>query len=339
MKGVVYTQPGMLDGLKIQSIRRPEPKPNQVLVRVKNSSINYLDYVPFKKQFNKKPRHFIGQRFLSRFIDPSLNQVFGCDFAGVVDGVGADVKDIQVGDKVFGITDNFQYGAWSEYVCADERNVAFTPSNLSFKDCATLPMAAGTAVTAVNGAKIEMNKRVLIVGITGGVGLFALQYAQSLGANVTGVCYPDGMSFATKYFFEDLIEAKPHWQKQLKGKFDSIIIINGHRSPSYIRRFLTPNGYYVEVHQGKNEIATNPFGDMMEVGFRWYQGHFEHLFVRPDWLWKVANLAQRNVLHPEIDANFSIRYIQDAIKYAIKNSINGKICLTMDFDGQYNEER
>ncbi|UQS87377.1 NADP-dependent oxidoreductase [Nicoliella spurrieriana] len=338
MNGVISTKAGQLNDLKIEQLRRPEPTANQVLVRVKNSSLNYLDYARFRRA--KKPRQrFFNNRFLNRFTNPNLNKILGCDFAGIVEGVGADVQDIQIGDKVFGITDNFQDGAWAEYVCANENNVAFTPSNLNFRDCATLPMAAGTAVTAINGAKVEMNKRILLIGITGGVGLFALQYASSLGANVTGVCSPETINYVQSTYMETLIEAKPNWQKQLKGKFDSVIVINGKRSPSYIRRFLNPNGYYVEVHQSKLDIETNPFGDMMEVGFRWYQGHFEHLFVRPDWLWKVANLAQRGVLHPEIDASFSIRYVQDAIKYAVKNPIDGKIALKMDFDGHYNEER
>ncbi|MHA8110308.1 NADP-dependent oxidoreductase [Lactobacillaceae bacterium Melli_B4] len=331
MKGVVYSKSGQLAGLKTQQLTKPQPAVNQVLVKIKNSSINYLDYLPFKNDVMNNGRH-IKEKLFNRFLDPAMNQIMGCDFAGIVEVVGDGVRDIQPGDKVFGITNDFHFGAWAEYTCVDEDKVAFTPSNLTFKECAVLPMAAGTAISAVNGAKVAANKRVLLIGATGGVGLFAMQLAKSLGAEVTAVCKPAGFKFAHKLHIDHVIEAKPNFSKGLNAKYDCIIVINGRRQPSYIRRFLEPDGYYVEIHQNKSEISKNPFGDMMEVGFQWHDGHFNSLIVRPDWLWKVANLAQRNSIWPYIDAEFSIEQSTDAIKYAIQNHLNGKIALTMNFN-------
>ncbi|MEJ6399842.1 quinone oxidoreductase family protein [Nicoliella lavandulae] len=339
MKGIVYTKSGQLDGVKMNQVNKPVPAEDQVLVRVKSSSINFLDYVPFEKHFTKG-RRLIGPRLsFKRFLDSGINNVMGCDFAGIVEAVGKQVQDIEVGDKIFGITNDFHFGAWAEYVCVNESQLAFTPSNLGFKECAALPMAAGTAVSLVTGAKVSVNQQVLLVGATGGVGLYALQLAKSLGAEVTVVSRPAGFKTVQKFGADHVIEARENWAKGVTTKFDSIIILNGRRSLGAMRRLLTPNGYYVEVHQNKTEISKNPFGDMMETGVRWNRGHFERLIVRPDWLWKVANLAQRQSIRPYIEQTFSINDVQSAIKYAIQNHLNGKVALMMDFDGEYNEER
>ncbi|MHA8137603.1 NAD(P)-dependent alcohol dehydrogenase [Lactobacillaceae bacterium Scapto_B20] len=332
MKGIVYTKSGRLTGLKTKEVTKPSPESHQVLIKIKSSSINYLDYLPFKNEIMNSGHKIKGPTIFNRFLDPAMNQIMGCDFAGVVEEVGDDVVDVQPGDKVFGITDDFHFGAWAEYTCVDENKVAFTPSNLTFKECAVLPMAAGTAISAVNGAKVAIDKKVLLIGATGGVGLFAMQLAKSLGAEVTAVCKPAGMKFAHKLHIDHVVEATPNFAKELKGRYDSIIVINGKRQPGYIRRLLESDGYYVEIHQSKSEISKNPFGDMMEVGFRWHDGHFNSLIVRPDWLWKVANLAQRKSIWPYIDAEFSINDSTSAIEYVIQNHINGKVSLNIDFD-------
>jgi NADPH:quinone reductase-like Zn-dependent oxidoreductase len=76
------------------------------------------------------------------------NPIIGCDIAGRVETVGSDVKQLQTGDEVFGIT-GFEGGGFAEYVCVSEENLASKPTNLSFEGAAAVPIAAMTALQGV----------------------------------------------------------------------------------------------------------------------------------------------------------------------------------------------
>src|SRR5207248_10353494 len=94
-------------------------------------------------------------------------------------------KRFQAGDEVFGTCD----GAFAEYALAREDMLARKPANLTFEQAAAVPTSACTALQALrNAGGIQPGQQVLIVGASGGVGMFGVQIAKSFGAEVTGVC-------------------------------------------------------------------------------------------------------------------------------------------------------
>src|SRR5205085_8959788 len=111
-------------------------------------------------------------------------RVRGMDLAGTVEAVGQNVTRFQVGDDVFGTCD----GAFAEYATARQDMLAPKPANLTFEQAATVPTSAFTALQALRTGGVQQGQKVLIVGASGGVGLFAVQIAKSFGAEVTGVC-------------------------------------------------------------------------------------------------------------------------------------------------------
>jgi len=108
----------------------------------------------------------------------------GTDVAGTVESVGKNVTRFAAGDEVFGTCD----GSFAEYATARVDTIAAKPANLTFEQAAAVPTSASTALQSLRAGGVEWGQQVLIVGASGGVGMFAVSIAKSFGAAVTGVC-------------------------------------------------------------------------------------------------------------------------------------------------------
>ena len=102
---------------------------------------------------------------------------------GRFEAVGRNVTRFQAGDEVFGTGD----GSFAEYAAAPESTLVLKPANLTFEQAA-VPTSSAAALQALRAGGINPGQQVLIVGASGGVGLFAVQIAKSFGADVTAVC-------------------------------------------------------------------------------------------------------------------------------------------------------
>lgn len=182
-----------LDNLVLEERPMPEPGRNQVLVKVRAVSLNYRDLLVVLGRYNPKM---------------VLPRIPCSDGAGEVVAVGEGVTRVKAGERVMGIfMQNWIDGApdaakqrgalggdvdgmLAEYVVLDENGVVAVPEYLSFEEAATLPCAAVTAWNAVVHAGIHAGDTVVIQG-TGGVSIFALQFAKMLGACVLGTSSSD----------------------------------------------------------------------------------------------------------------------------------------------------
>lgn len=183
-----------LDGLKIENVVIPEPEPGQVRIKMKAASINYRDQIILQGIY--------GGAVSSDIITLS-------DGAGIVDKLGENVTKWKEGDKVtsvytaeewsdgppvpgmdFGLGSEGHDGVLAEYIILNEERIARAPENWSLVEAATIPCAALTAWTAVNGDRpyarpLTEKDKVLGLG-TGGVSLFSLLFAKAVGAEVIG---------------------------------------------------------------------------------------------------------------------------------------------------------
>jgi len=170
MKAVVAHEYGAPEVLKFEEVPRPEPKENEVLVRVIASGVNPADPLTLSGKY-------------AREFGTHLPLIPGYDIAGVVEKTGAKVTRLQVGDAVYGYP-TFG-GGWAEYVTVTEGEVAAKPHSLNFVDAAAVPMGALTAWQAlVDTAQLRAGQTILIHGGSGGVGSFAVQIAKARGARV-----------------------------------------------------------------------------------------------------------------------------------------------------------
>lgn len=170
MKAVVAHEYGAPEVLKYEDAPRPEPKENELLLRVIACGVNPAD-----------PLVISGR--LAKEFGTHLPLIPGYDVAGVVEAMGAKVTKFKKGDAVYGYA--LFGGGWAEYAVLAENEAALKPKSLTFVEAAAVPMGALTAwQSLVDAAKLSDGQTVLIHGGSGGVGTFAVQIAKARGARV-----------------------------------------------------------------------------------------------------------------------------------------------------------
>lgn len=181
MRAATYDSYGGPEVLTVTEVPDPPVGPDAVLVRVRATSVNPVDWK-------------IREGYLQGAFPHHLPIIPGWDVAGVVEAVGPAVRTgLQVGDEVWGYVrrDDVAQGTAAELVPAPERTLARKPAGLSFEEAASVPLAGLTAYQGLTEALgIQAGERVLVHAASGGVGQFAVQIAAALGAEVIGTASP-----------------------------------------------------------------------------------------------------------------------------------------------------
>ena len=235
MKAIIYTEYGPPEVLQLQEADKPTPKVGEVLVKVHAASVNYIDW-----QLLKGESFFL--RLLNGLTKPK-QEILGDDIAGRVEAVGKMVKRFKPGDEVFGISD---FGAFAEYVCADEKYLALKPANLTFEEAAAVPVAGITALLSLcKHGQIQSRQKVLINGASGGVGTFAVQIAKFFGAEVTGVCSTSKLDMVRSLGADIVIDYTKEDFTKSGQRYDFILAAGGYHPISDYKRALSSEGVYV----------------------------------------------------------------------------------------------
>src|SRR5918998_710371 len=179
MRAIVATGYGSADVLQLREVDRPTPKDNEILVRVRASTVNAGD--TRMRSFTVPPLLWLPAR-LSLGLSKPRQPIFGMELAGDVEAVGKDVRRFKVGDQVFASTLKENFGAHAEYKCLSEDGaVAAKPRQMSYAEAATLAIGGHTALHFLKAGNIQPGQKVLINGASGSVGTFAVQLAKYLG--------------------------------------------------------------------------------------------------------------------------------------------------------------
>src|SRR6266404_4751543 len=172
MKAIVVHEYGGPEVLKYEDVPRPEPKDDQVLVRVIAAGVNPVDNA------SRSPKY-------AKFFGITLPFIPGYDIAGVVEKTGAKITKLKQGDSVYAYLSLKGGGGYAEYAVATEVEAASKPKSIGFVEAAGVPVVALTAWQAlIDTAKLSAGQTVLIHGGSGGVGSFAIQIAKARGAKV-----------------------------------------------------------------------------------------------------------------------------------------------------------
>ncbi len=173
MKAMIVSEYGGPDVFELKEVEKPSVVSGHVLVKIKATSVNTVDTM-IRQMGNDLP------------ISPATPAILGMDFAGIVEDVGADVTEYNVGDEVYGCAGGLADlpGTLAEYIVADVNLIARKPSNLSMAQSAALPLVGITAYEGLMRAGIKEGQKVLVHGGSGGVGHIALQLAKHFGADV-----------------------------------------------------------------------------------------------------------------------------------------------------------
>lgn len=239
MKAIVQSSYGAPeDVLALSEIEAPVPMDDEVLVRVRATSVNTPDWAAVTGE----PYLLRGLTGLSRPKRP----VRGTDVSGWVEAVGSAVTEFGLGDPVFGAgLQDARVGTFAELTAVPAHRLSLMPAPLGFEDAAACVMSGLTALDAVSVAEVGPGTRMLINGAAGGVGTFALQMAKRRGAEVTGVCSTRNVDFLRElgadhvvdYTKEDFTAGAARYQVVL----DNVL----NHSPSKTVSILAPKGIFV----------------------------------------------------------------------------------------------
>jgi NADPH:quinone reductase-like Zn-dependent oxidoreductase len=323
MKAIVQEGYGSADVLQFTDIDTPVAGDNDVLMRVHAASLHLGDW-----------HVMTGLPYMLRVVGFGLRapniRVRGIDVAGTVESVGKNVSEFRLGDAVFGTCD----GAFAEYARAPEKNLALKPENLSLQQAAAIPTSAFAALQALrNRGGIRPGHKVLVVGATGGVGVFAVQIAKASGAHVTGVCSTAKMHLVRSLGADDVVDYTNGDFTRTAQRYDIVLDTGGNRALGDLRRLLRPGGTLVLIG---GEDGNRVLGGTS----KWIQALVIAPFVgqklRPlstapnkkDLLF-LKDLIESGKIMPVIDRTFALKDVPDAFRYLKKGNGRGKIVITV----------
>lgn len=326
MKAFVRHDFGSPEVLHLLDLDTPVPGADEVLVRVRATSVNPYDW-----------HHMRGEPRVARLMggDIGLRRprfgILGADVAGLVEAVGENVTGFVPGDEVYAMV---RWGAFAHYVCVREADLAPKPANLSFAQAAAVPMAAHTALLALRDqGRIEPGHRVLVNGASGGVGTFAVQLARAMGAHVTGVCSTGKVDLVRALGAEEAIDYTTTDFTRAGRRHDLLLDTVGGHSGRAFRRALAPEGVHVVIG-GPAGRWLQPAGHMLRMTAA---GPFVSQRVATvdvvgcaetgRNLRELTAFIESGEVAPVIDRSYPFEEIPAAIAYQERGRVPGKVVI------------
>ena len=316
MKAAIFKSYGAPEVMEIEEIEKPVPTDDEVLVRVRASSVNPAEWYGMTGLFLAR----IGNGLLK----PKDTRL-GTDYAGVVEAVGKNVTQFKPGDEVFGARD----GSFAEYVCV--RNIVIPkPANLTFEEAGGVAIAAMTALQGLRDhGQLQPGQKVLINGASGGVGTFAVQIAKALGAEVTAVCSTGNVKLIRSLGADHVIDYAKEDFTRSGERYDLFLDIAGSRSWNECRRVLKPDAHFVMVGAPKGNPVIGPLAHIIPLRLASLRASqkvvfFVAKFKCEDFM-LLKDMFERGQLKTVVDRVYPLNEISEAMRYLGKGHAKGKI--------------
>jgi NADPH:quinone reductase-like Zn-dependent oxidoreductase len=322
MKAIVQREYGApLEVLRLEDVDEPSPRDGEVLVRVRAAGVNALDW------------HLVtGEPTIMRLVGMGFRRPkrpgVGRDVAGVVEAVGQGVTRLRPGDEVFG----WCAGAFAELVVTREDSLVPKPPDVTFEQAAAVPVAAITALQGLRDqGEVRPGQQVLITGASGGVGTFAVQLAEHLGAEVTAVCSTRNLELVRSIGADHVVDYTREDFTRSGQRYDLILDVAGRPSLLGCRRSLKPGGRLV-LAGGEGGRWLGPLPRMVRallLGLlgNWTVRAFVAEETREDTL-ELADLLAAGALSPVIDRTYDLAGAPEAVRYLEEGHTQGKVVVT-----------
>ena len=237
MRAAVTTRYGPPEAIEVREVAAPTPAHNEVLVRVRASSVCYGD-----RMLRSGP---LLVRLLTGF--RLKHRILGVDLAGVVEAVGAGVTRFARGDEVYGARGD-KFAAHAEFACVPQDGLlAHKPASMTFEEAGTVFVGAACSLYFLRKAKVVPGERVLIHGASGSLGVFAVQLARHFGAHVTAVCSARNAELVRSLGADEVIDYTTRDFLDGGAVYDVIVDVLGKAGFPRSVRALKPGGRYLLV--------------------------------------------------------------------------------------------
>ena len=324
MKAMVRNEYGSPDVLKLEEVHRPNPKNDEVLIKIYAASANPVDWRLLKAD-PFLVRHFSG------ILKPK-HKILGVDIAGRIEAVGRDAVEFQPGDEVFGDIFECGLGGFAEYVCVPEQAALVRkPVGITFEEAASAPLAALTALQSLQDiGRIQSGQKVLVNGASGGVGTFAVQIAKSFGAEVTGVCSTRNVDKVLSLGADHVIDYTQEDFTKNGQSYDLILAVAGNRSIWDYKRALRPRGKYVMVGGSMAQFfQAMLLGPWISMTGSKKMTNFSAKAIKQD-LAFIKDLLETGKVVPVIDRRYPLHEVADSLRYLEEGHAQGKVVITID---------
>jgi NADPH:quinone reductase-like Zn-dependent oxidoreductase len=283
--------------LVFNDVPMPTIAPDEVLVKVRSTAVNHLDLVE-------------ASGTVRQILPIDLPWTPGHEFSGTVEQNGADVAAWAPGDAVFGTTSGM--GTYAEYLAVKASVIAREPSNLSFEEAASVPVASQTAWQGIfTHGHLERGQTILIHGGAGAVGAYAVQLASRAGATVIATASGADEAYVKSIGASRVIDYREaQFENVLREKVD--VVFNLIRGDTQSRSFLVlkEGGYLVS--------ATQPVSQE-EAARHHVLGVMMRLAPSGEGLGRIGQLLEEGTIRPDVATVYTLQDVAQAWKDIARN--------------------
>jgi NADPH:quinone reductase-like Zn-dependent oxidoreductase len=320
VKAVVYTRYGPPGGLRLTDVETPVPTGDEVLVKVHAVSLNRSDWETLR-----------GKPLYSRIAGPfrPRHHILGSDIAGRVAAAGPEATLFRPGEEVF--ADILSYmGGFAEYACVPESALARMPAGLTYEEAAALPQAGAIALQGIQEkGQVQPGQAVLINGAGGGSGMFAVQLAKLLGAEVTGVDNAGKLEFMRSLGADHVIDYTREDFTRNGHAYDLILDLAAYRSPLACRKSLTPGGRYLYVGGSVAALLQALLAGPLTGRTKGRKIRLLAVRLGAQRLVPLVELCQAGKIAIVIDRRYALSEVSQALRYLGDGNATGKVVVTV----------
>jgi NADPH:quinone reductase-like Zn-dependent oxidoreductase len=330
MKAFVINRYGSADRVRPGDMPDPEPREDEVLVRVHAASVNPVDSKTRDGDFKS-------------FLRYRLPLILGHDVAGIVVRVGSRVRRFKPGDEVYAASG--RAGAFAELIAINEDDVAMKPTALTMEEAASIPLAGLTAwQVLVDRAKLAPGQKVLIHAGSGGVGTLAIQLSKHLGATVATTTSTNNVGLVRGLGADVVIDYKTEDFANVLRDYDIVLNSLDKLTLEKSLRVLKPGGQLISISGPPDAAFARSIGTSWVLRFvmgalsrgirtqaqrRQVQYSFLYMRANGGQLAQITSLIDNGVIRPVVDRVFPFAATKDAMAYVEAGRSKGKVVVSV----------
>lgn len=306
MKAIRIHEFGGPDVLELEDIAVPQPRADEVLIKVYASSVNPVD--------GKIVAGLSQEKFPTKF-----PLTIGWDVSGVIEQAGNQVRNFSIGDEVYGRPFPTQNGAFAEYIVIKANEIALKPRSIDHLQAAAVPLAGLTAWQGLfKFGKLEKGQKVLIHGASGGVGTFAIQFAKWKGAEVIGTASADNLAFIKQLGADQAIDHENQRFEEEVQEVDLVLDLIGKETQQRSLAVIKPGGILVTT------VAPEYQDEAREKHIR-----LESFTAQsyPEDLQQIGDLIDQGMVSPVVSAVLNLEDARKAEELSSRHHTRGKIVI------------
>jgi len=278
--------------LVFNDVPTPAIARDEILVKIKSTAVNHLDLVK-------------ASGTARQILPIDLPWIPGHEFSGVVEQTGSDVAAYAPGDAVFAA--NETGGAYAEYLAVKPALIAKKPSNLTFEEAASVPVASQTAWQGIfTHGHLEKGQTILIHAGAGAVGAYAVQLASHAGATVIATATGDDEAYLNSIGASRVIDYREaQFEKVLREKVDVVFDLVGGETQKRSFLVLKEGGHLVSAVQPVSQE---------EAAMHHVSGVMMRLAPSGDVLGRIGRLLEEGTIRPDVATVYALQDAAQAWK-------------------------